>query len=1261
MNAGLVHRFTGRHSLFWKVVILLLAASVYLISEKASLAQGPLTVTARYLHDLWTTENGLPQNSITALIQTRDGYLWLGTFGGLARFDGIKFTVFNSGNSPGLKGDRIVSLFEDRAGNLWIGTEHNGLTRYAQGKFTAYTTGEGLPDDQVTSVCQDDEGALWIGTERGLVRLKADSFTTYTTRDGLPADSVHSLRAAADGSLWFLSGDKIIRYYKGRFVVYGPADGIPLSSSYKICKGSDGSIWIITANAELIRFRDNAFTTYKLSEDLPGDLAVPICEDRQGNICIPTLKGFARFKDGNVTRFDIKGMPQGVRSIIEDREGNIWIGSDASGLHRLKEAQLISYASEDGLPDESIVPITEDSEGGMWIGSLNSGLFRFHGGAFTRYTSWKALWALCWTRDGSLLLSDFSGVRRLKDGQFSFLYRADGKVCGFGGATVIYQDREGALWFGRNGLLRYKDGNVIQYQVKEGLAHNEVRFITEDMDGALLIGTLGGLSRFKDGKFTNYTTAGGLSNDHVRAVHQTADGTLWIGTYGGGLNRFKDSKLVHITTKDGLFDNVVSRILEDDRGYLWMSCNRGIFRASLKELNDFADGKIASISCASYGVADGMKTSECNGGGQPAGWKARDGKLWFPTIKGVVVVDPNKINSLPPVVAIEKVLINKAEIDLWQKTELAPGQGDLEIHYTGLSFVAPDKVRFKYRLEGYDRDWIDAGTRRAAYYTNLWPGSYTFRVIASNNDRVWNETGAGYEFYLPPRFYQTKTFYALSVIALAMMGVGGYRLRVKHLVRRTQELETKVSERTLELMQQKDRLTQTNSRIEQVNTQLEQANAQLERANDDLLSTFNQLRLGVVLTERDGVVTFLSQTAEDLLEMTQQEALGIPWEQLLPVNEQDRSQLKTILKFPPQRRAKLPLQVRTGSGRRYWMEIEVKDDPRDPERKIFFLYDVSEIYDLRSLLDEKAQFQGLVGQSIQMQVVYKQIQDVARVDTTVLIEGETGTGKELVARAIHYSSLRKNKPFIAVNCAGLTESLLASQLFGHKRGAFTGAVSDHIGMFESAGGGTLFLDEIGDIPMSVQTSLLRVLQEREITRLGESKPRKIDVRIIAATHRDLNQAVAQGTFRQDLLYRIRVAKIQLPALRNRREDIPLLVAWFLGQARTATGKVVHDVSNEVMEILMEHTWPGNVRELKSAIESAVIRCKGSIVQRSDLSLEASTRSYRQSFTDDVQEARQRVLDALARANGNRAAAARMLGVSRTTLYRRLKALGLDDE
>lgn len=445
-----------------------------------------------------------------------------------------------------------------------------------------------------------------------------------------------------------------------------------------------------------------------------------------------------------------------------------------------------------------------------------------------------------------------------------------------------------------------------------------------------------------------------------------------------------------------------------------------------------------------------------------------------------------------------------------------------------------------------------------------------------------------------------------------------------------------------------------------VEAKLEEMFQTVKKGHDDLLSILNMLRLGIATINQAGRITFLNKTAQDLIGKGKMAVLGKHWETVFSFGDEDKALLKAMLGQLHKTRRKLQTQVEFQEARRYWMDIEVEDDPRNPRKQILFLYDMSEIYDLRRMLEDKARFHDLVGKSKPMQAVYQKIREVSKVDWTVLIEGQTGTGKELVARAIHSSSHRKDKPFIAVNCAGLDDSLLTSQLFGHKRGAFTGAVEDHRGFFEVAGEGTILLDEIGDISKNMQTSLLRVLEEKEITRLGESRPRKIDVRVLASTHRNLSEEAEKGHFRSDLLYRIRVARIELPPLRKRREDIPLLVASFLSQSRAATGKTVKDVGREAMRVLLEYDWPGNVRELKSAIDFATLHCKRTVISVEDLPSEILHSPFAPSTTGirPMQDERQRVLDALEAARGNRTLAARELGISRATLYRRLETLNI---
>lgn len=433
---------------------------------------------------------------------------------------------------------------------------------------------------------------------------------------------------------------------------------------------------------------------------------------------------------------------------------------------------------------------------------------------------------------------------------------------------------------------------------------------------------------------------------------------------------------------------------------------------------------------------------------------------------------------------------------------------------------------------------------------------------------------------------------------------------------------------------------------------------QVEKSRNDLGAILNELRIGTAMTDENDRVVFLNAAAQQLFGRPDAAAGDIAWKDLFGLSAEDTTKLEALIRKPAEERVKIPVHLDRTGGRRVWLEIDVKDDPRGTRGTIFFLYDVTEVHDLRRLLDERAQFHDLLGKSKAMQLVYQQIRDVAGVDSTVVIEGETGTGKELVARAIHYSSHRKDKPFIAVNCAGLTESLLGSQLFGHKRGAFTGAIDDHQGLFEAANGGTLLLDEIGDIPMTVQNQLLRVLQEREIVRLGESRPRKIDVRVLAATHRSLSEEAAKGSFRSDLFYRIRVARITLPPLRARREDIPLLAASFLAQFAAASGKPVTELSHDALRLLADYSWPGNVRELRSAIEFAVIRCKGAVIQPDDLPPEIVHPASLESAipSDALADDKARLQKALDRSRGNRALAARFLGISRATLYRRLADL-----
>lgn len=442
--------------------------------------------------------------------------------------------------------------------------------------------------------------------------------------------------------------------------------------------------------------------------------------------------------------------------------------------------------------------------------------------------------------------------------------------------------------------------------------------------------------------------------------------------------------------------------------------------------------------------------------------------------------------------------------------------------------------------------------------------------------------------------------------------------------------------------------------------------AKSEQERDDLLAVLDGLRLGTIMTDANGVVTFLSGKAQELLQVDSAKVLGCTLPAGLGWKGEYTNRIEEMGKVTEAGRQPISVVVERKKRPSVSLEVDVHDDPRGSRKKILFLKDVTEVEELRRQLTGPTQFHRLIGKSPAMRAVYERIRDIATVDVSVLIQGETGTGKELVARALHDFSLRKDRPFVAVNCAGLTESLLGSQLFGHKRGAFTGAVQDHEGFFEAADGGTLFLDEIGDMPLPIQTTLLRVLQEGEIIRLGESRPRVVNVRVLAATNQDLPSLVESGRFRSDLLYRIRVARLQLPPLRERREDIPLLSLAFLEKARVIIGKIgVRDIAQTAMQCFLRYSWPGNVRELKGALDYALIHCRSNSILPDDLPPEFRelSPSIGSLSGPGVRDQRQAILEALKHVNGRRAQAAKLLNMSRSTFYRRMRELSIpmDDQ
>jgi signal transduction histidine kinase/ligand-binding sensor domain-containing protein len=557
-----------------------------------------------------------------------------------------------------------------------------------------------------------------------------------------------------------------------------------------------GNYWVGTYTG-LYRLIDGNFVRYELPGDLARGAIACISEDAQGVLWVSTISGSlfqlamnqasAAAPTPIAIAFNPAGAPAGnhVDVIFTDREGTIWLGTNSYGLLRANKQVVTVYSKQDGLSSDSVYPVYEDRQGAVWIGNWQGRVTRFKDGKFTPAWEWTLPTALAEDRDGNLWMGKNVGLVRFNGSYWT----EEDSLIGFSGRNyevdAIHQDREGTMWFGTSqGLVSYKDGARKLYTTGDGLAGNEVKVILEDRledrQGALWFGTYGGLSRLKDGAFASYRKSDGLASDHVRSLFEDDEGVIWVGTYDGGLSRIKDGRIRTYTTNDGLFTNGVFQILDDRRGNFWMSSNLGIYRVSRQELNDFADGKIHAITCVAYGKRDGMLNVECNGGTSPAGVRTRDGRLWFPTQSGVAVIDPADVpfNPLPPPVLIDAMVVDGVSVAIKGPLRILPGQQGLEIHYTGLSFINPEHVRFRYRMEGLDKDWVEAGTRRAAFYSHLPPGHYTFSVVAANASGVWNLVGASLEVTVVPPFWRAWWFTILVLTGLAVIATVGYRRRI---------------------------------------------------------------------------------------------------------------------------------------------------------------------------------------------------------------------------------------------------------------------------------------------------------------------------------------------------------------------------------------------------------------------------------------------------------------------------------------------------
>lgn len=759
-----------------------------LLAVPPLLALDPGRPPNRYGHDVWLSRDGLPQEFVQAITQTSDGYLWIGSLGGLVRFDGVRFTVFDPSNAPGLKDARIVALCPGRDGALWIGTAAGGVARLEQGLIRPFEPPTESGDRSlkyVRSLHETSDGSLWVGTSGGGIRRFREGRRVRNEEPVSPGHTVTAIHQDRRGNVWFGTTDGLAMMQGTKLVRYAAGEALPHPFVYSIFEDRGGTIWVGTRGG-LTRIKDGTLTTLTRKNGFPADAARTIREDRHGNLWVGTLgQGLLRMSGDSFVSFTNRdGLSNDhVTCLHEDQEGSLWAGTQR-GLNRLKDVPFTSHTTRDGLSHDAVNSVLRTRDDGVWVGTDGGGLNRIKDGRIRIFTARDGLGSdyigpLFEDREGSLWAGGDGYVSRIKGDRVT-TYRTD--VEGEGRfVSLLGEDAQGRLLVGVGDrpLLWFDSGRLAPYDAATD--RGQYRFsVMRDRKGALWFGTVEGLGRFEDGRYALYTEKDGLPDDTVHSVYEDSQGALWIATTAG-LCRFRDGRFVSFTGPGGLGGGVVSQVLEDAAGSLWMNGRRGIIRVRKQDLEGYAEGRASPVPFTVYGVEDGMESADYSAAYiQPAAAKTADGRLWFATTKGVAVIDPNRLeaNRLPPAVIIERVLSDDNPVPLETGVRIPPGREKFEFHYTALSFISPEKVRFRYILEGFDQAWTAAHERRAAYYTNLPPGRYRFRVTAANNDGVWNESGAAFEFQLEPRFHQTRAFQALVLALLLLAGWSVHRLRV---------------------------------------------------------------------------------------------------------------------------------------------------------------------------------------------------------------------------------------------------------------------------------------------------------------------------------------------------------------------------------------------------------------------------------------------------------------------------------------------------
>jgi ligand-binding sensor domain-containing protein/signal transduction histidine kinase len=850
-----------------------LSASARVVSEP------PINYTSR----VWQMQDGLPEQTVQAFAQTKNRYLWIGTTGGLLRFDGGRLVLFDRDNTPAFTENNIFGLIVTTDDTLWVATEGGGLVRYKDGVFRSFSGKDGLLNDFVRTVYQDSKGQIWIGTDNGLFQFRGGRIERVDNSNGMPPIAVHAIHEDHRGRLW-AGGSKLLCLNGGRYQEYRLAgegsqnrvksitqtrDGTmwvgTIGGLYSMVSGadsfrkvketsgtvrflketSDGTLWIGTIGHGIYKYSKNEFSQMTAPESLPSNTVLNLFEDIESNIWVGTQAGMLRLSKTPIQTVTLPDAGDyDAETVYGDPNGDLWIA--AANLFRFRDGKATSVRLP-GISGVRIRNVFRDNEGALWIGTEGRGVFRLSGTNLAQYM--------------------------VKDGLVNNFIRA------------FLQGGDGSMWVATDeGVSRWHDGRFTNYQERDGLCYFSTRTLAEDRNGDIWVGTDRGVSHLQGGRFAKDAVTEALRHEKIWAIREDSDGGLWFGTRTGGLYRWRFGKLVHFTTAQGLASNSIYELLQDRRDNFWISGPNGISVISRRELDTIAEDPSHPLSLTLYGISDGLETTQMYGAEKPGGVVTSQGEVWFASNKGPVRVS---LNPAPPEgpapVVIDSVLADGLQVPDLQKLSLSPDNAKIEVHYSVIQLRSQERVRFRYMLDGFDKSWTDASSRRVAYYTNLPPGSYQFRVQAFEMSNPQQIAETAVEIVQRPHFYRTAWFLGCSLLLVAASVWGGYKFRMRQVHSRFQAV---LNERTRLAREMHDTLIQGCAGV----SALLEAHSSLDdsepAAKDDLLScvrtqlrtTINEAREAVWdLRHADGSATAIGPILGDMTQQVSHE-FGVPVE-----------------------------------------------------------------------------------------------------------------------------------------------------------------------------------------------------------------------------------------------------------------------------------------------------------------------------------------------------------------------------------------------